>query len=270
MTLTLGFGLGAAVTGALAQWGPAPGQTPYLLHLALCLLAAAVLWTAPETVGAATAAPRPWWSDLRVPSAGSAAFRRLILPAAPWVFGAAGVAYAVMPAVVEPRLGPWGTVYASILTLLALGVGAAVQGLVPRLNRLTRGRGLVVGLTGTTAGMALSAVAALTRSPLLALVVALVLGASYGVCMMAGLLIVQGIATPDDLAGLTGRYYSLTYIGFLLPAVLAAIAPVVPYPLALAAVAALCAGSLTAVAVRHSRSTSLGPAAPATGVLSRA
>ncbi|MFE7505391.1 MFS transporter [Promicromonospora sp. NPDC057488] len=256
LTLTLGFALGAGVTGAIAQWAPWPGQSPYVVHVALCLLALGPLLRAPESLPVELRAQRPWWRDLRVPSAGQRAFRLLILPAAPWVFAAAGVAYAIMPAVVEDRLGSWATLYATGLTVVTLGTGALTQTTVGYLNRVTHGHALVVGLSGMTAGMVLAAVAAAVGQPALAFAVAALLGGSYGVCVVSGLLIAQSMATPRDLAGMTGVYYSLAYTGFLLPTLLAALAPGVSYVLALAVVAVLCACCLGVVSValpRHRR-----------------
>ena len=103
LTLTLGFGLGAGVAGALAQWGPLPTLAPYAVHIALSILVLPRLLKAPETI-----TPRRGGSlleDLRVPLAGHRRFVRVIAPSAPWVFGAAGVAYAIMPALVADQLG---------------------------------------------------------------------------------------------------------------------------------------------------------------------
>ncbi|MET0885459.1 MAG: MFS transporter, partial [Mycetocola sp.] len=139
LTLTLGFGIGAAVTGALGQWGYAPTTTPYVLHVMLTLLALlAVLWT-PESLGAEHRTTESWWRDLRVPAAGHRRFVRLVIPSAPWVFASAGIAYAVVPALVQDHLGRWTTLYATALAVLALGCGAVVQSFVPWINRHTGG-----------------------------------------------------------------------------------------------------------------------------------
>ncbi len=53
-----------------------------------------------------------------------------------------------------------------------------------------------------------------------AVIAALVLGMGYGLAMFTGLNEVQRIAGPRDLAGLTGVFYCLTYIGFAFPAIL--------------------------------------------------
>ncbi len=255
LTLTLGFGIGAAVTGLLAQSAPAPAQLPYLVHVLLGVLAAVPLATVPETLTPDQRASGPWWRDLRVPAAGHVRFTTLVIPAAPWVFAAAGVAYAIMPAIVAPRLGAWTTLYATVLTVLTLGSGALVQPFVARLDARTGGRALPIGLGLMTLGMGLAVVAGIVAEPGFALVVAVVLGLAYGITVVAGLAHVQAIATARDLAGLTGVYYSLTYSGFLLPTVLAALLPVAPYALSLAVTALACAACLTLVVIRSRRGT---------------
>ena len=249
LTLTLGFAIGAGVTGSLAQFAPLPGQLPYAIHLLLCLLAAAALLTAPESLPRELRARGSLRDDLRVPSAAHPVFVRLVLPAAPWVFAAAGVAYAILPSTVEDRIGDSATIYATALTVLTLGVGALAQGTVGLLNRLTRGRALLVGMSGMTVGMILAAVASDLHSPVMVVGVAALLGASYGVCVVAGVIIAQSLATPRDLAGITGVYYSLSYLGFLLPTILAALTPVLPYTGGLVIVAGVCALCLLLVGI---------------------
>ncbi|WP_435298946.1 MFS transporter [Timonella sp. A28] len=255
LTITLGFGIGAGVTGALAQWAPLPAVLPYLVHIALSVISILLLLRAPETLKPESRKTTSWWRDLRAPSARHTTFLRVVAPAAPWIFGAAAVAYAVVPAVVAPKLGDFSTIYAAALTILTLGVGAAVQPFVPRLNRLTGGRALVVGLVFLVVGMCGAVAAALTADPLIGVGVSITLGTAYGVCMVAGLMHVQSIASPHEIAGLTGLYYSLSYTGFLLPTVIAALLPLAPYAASLAGAALLCAGSLALVIRGYSHTT---------------
>lgn len=244
LTLTLGFGFGAAVTGCLAQWGPLPTQIPYITHAALSLIALFPLMTTAESVKQNRLVSGPWWNDLRIPAAKHERFVRVIVPSAPWIFGAAGVAYAIMPSIAAPHLGDWTTVYATALTVVTLGIGAAVQPLVKPIDRVTGGRAILVGMTLMACGMGLAAVAALSENAVLPFVVAAVLGIAYGITVVAGLIQIQAIATPNDLAGLTGVYYSLAYLGFLLPALLAALLGIASYGTSLIAVTVLCLASL--------------------------
>ncbi|WP_406142259.1 MFS transporter [Streptomyces sp. NBC_01089] len=246
--LTSGFGLGAGLAGLLAQWGPWPMALPYVVHIALTLPVLALLPRVPETRAASTGAVRGLLRDLRVPADGRRRFRLLVLPMAPWVFGAAGLAYAVMPQLVDGRLGDWGLVYATALTVLYLGAGVAVQPLAKRLDRAPGAvNPAVMAMTVMVAGTALCAVDAVLRSPWLALAAAVVLGAGYGIAVVTGLLEIQRIAGPDDLAGLTGVYYALAYAGFLLPTLLALLSVRVPYPVLLTGVAVLAVGCLSVV-----------------------
>ena len=83
------------------------------------------------------------------------------------------------------------------------------------------------------AGMVLAAVAAHVLTVWVALLASTLLGCGYGMAMIVGLLEVQRIAGPDDLAGLTAVFYGVTYLGFGVPAVLAWISeswPAITYP----------------------------------------
>ncbi|MFD6090919.1 MFS transporter [Oerskovia sp. NPDC060338] len=247
LSLTLGFGVGAGVSGALAQWGPWPTITPYVGHVVLSVLALALLATATETIGGHRSTTS-LLADLRVPVAHHRRFVRVVVPAAPWIFGAAGIAYAVMPQLVSDQTGDLSLAYATLLTVLTLGTGAAVQPFVKGINVRTGGRAIVVGMVLMLVGMVLAATNGAVLSPVLGGVAAVTLGAAYGICVVAGLIEVQAIATPTDLAGLTGVYYSLSYVGFLLPVVLAGATALAGYTVLLAVVAVLCAGCLLAVA----------------------
>jgi MFS family permease len=171
---------------------------------------------------------------------------------APWIFGSAGVAYAIMPQLVGDQLGDWGLAYSTLLTVCTLGAGALVQPFVKRFDRTTSARGVVIGMAVMSAGLVVSAVAAVVRSPIVALVAAIVLGLAYGIAVVSGLLEVQRLARPHELAAMTGVYYALAYVGFLLPAVLAVLSGVASYSILLGCLA-LVALAGTAVIIRHSR-----------------
>lgn len=80
---------------------------------------------------------------------------------------------------------------------------------------------MVTALALLTVGMLLAGWAAAVLTVWAALLAAAVLGAGYGMALLEGLQQIQRIAGPDDLAGLTAVFYSLTYLGFAVPAVLA-------------------------------------------------
>jgi hypothetical protein len=197
------------------------------------------------------------WSLLKVPAVAHRRFIRVVLPMAPWIFGSAGIAYAVTPTLVGDRVGSWGLAYATLLTVCTLGTGALVQPFAKRLDSVSTARAIVVAMILMSAGVALSAVVAKVGLPWLGVVDGILLGAAYGIAVVSGLLEIQRIAAAnggDDLAGLTGVYYSVAYVGFLLPSVLAAIADLAPYAVLLAGVALItlaCTGVVLASSRRH-------------------
>jgi MFS family permease len=252
IALTAGLALGPGVAGVLAQWAPFPLALPYLVHIVLAAAALSILWRgAGETRfdrGAVSV-----WRRLRVPNAGHRRFVWVVLPMAPWIFGSAGIAYAIVPQLVDARVGHWGLLFATALTVATLGCGVAVQPLAKRLDSHSTARAVFVSMLLMSAGIVAAAVTAQTRSPWLAVPVALLLGAAYGIAVISGLLEIQRIAAPDELAGLTGLYYALAYLGFLLPATLAALSRWAPYSVMLIVLAALAIGCSAVIGSAWSR-----------------
>jgi hypothetical protein len=248
LALSAGFGIGPAIGGTLAQWAPLPMELPYLVHIALTI--PVVFWVAkaPET-WAPAATGRSLLADLRVPAVAHPRFRRVVLPAAPWVFGASAVSFAIQPAALGAgRTAGYGLIFATLLTVVTLAAGVGIQSWARRLDRTSDTVAGRLGLVLVAVGAAISAVTAATGSPAVAVLTSAVLGAGYGILLVSGLLEVQRIAEPGQLAGLTAVYYSLTYVGFLLPVVLAALVGVASYPLLLVVVAAVAVGCLAVVA----------------------
>ncbi len=98
-----------------------------------------------------------------------------------------------------------------------------------------------------TVGLALSAATAVLDRLWLLFPCAVVLGAAYGLCLVAGLVQVQRLAPADSLGRLTAVFYVLSYLGFAAPYVLALGARLAGYPTLLSVTAGL--ALLTAAAV---------------------
>ncbi|WP_431964748.1 MFS transporter [Nocardia sp. bgisy134] len=217
MSLTGGFAIGAGTAGVLAQWAPLPNTLAYLLNAALCLAAAAWMSRAPETVPPQEN-PRRLIDDLKIPAAGHRRFRCVALPAALWLFTSAATAYAVMPTLMLPRVHGAPIAFSALITVITLGCGFAIQSVARRIDRPGTARAAAVGLTLVTCGMlaATWASGALTLGA--TILTAVILGAGYGIGLVAGLQEIERIARPDDLAGLTAVFYSVSYLGFGVPA----------------------------------------------------
>lgn len=254
--LTLGLGVGPLCAGLLAAFAPLPLVLTYLVHAALCVPA---LWavlrfgTETRTETRTEAGTCGFLRSLAVPAAGHRRFTHVVVPMAPWIFGSAAIAYAIVPSLVADELGSWALLYTAGLTVLTLTCGVLVQPIARRLDDQSSARAVVVSMVLMTVGVFAAVATAVTASPVLAVLVAMLLGCAYGIAVVSGLLEVQRIAEPDELAGMTGVYYSLAYVGFLLPAALAALAHWFGYPVMLTAVGVLAAACAVRCASGWSR-----------------
>ncbi len=249
MSLTAGFATGAGVAGVLAQWAHWPDVLPYAVHIGLAVLATLALAGVRETVRNADRTT-PLRDDLRIPTAGHARFVTVVLPVAPWVFGAASVAYAVLPGLMADHAGAFPVAFSALLGVVALSSGFAIQALGRRIDTPSSARAVLVALAVVVVGMVLVAVAAEVLVVPMALLAAAVLGGGYGMAMVSGLQEVQRIAGPKDLAGLTAVFYSVTYLGFAVPALLALLVEetALTYPELFGAGVVLAAASFAVVA----------------------
>ncbi|MEU6833561.1 MFS transporter [Nocardia beijingensis] len=248
MSLTAGFAVGACCAGVLAQWAPWPNTLAYLINVALCLLAAVWVRRVPETVPRRRN-PGSLRDDLRIPAAGHLRFRAVALPAALWLFTSAAAAYAVLPALMAPRVGAAPIAFSAMICVITLGCGFAVQSVARRIDRPGTARAAAVALSAVTLGMALAATASGLLTLWATVAAAVVLGAGYGIGLVAGLQEIERIARPDDLAGLTAVFYSASYLGFGTPALLSFLHDTfgLGYPAMFAAGALAAAGCLAPV-----------------------
>jgi predicted MFS family arabinose efflux permease len=240
VAMTTGFAASPLTAGLLAQWAPARTIVPYVPHLALATIAIALVARLRST------SARPARTGPRVGLLHDRRFRSVVAPLAPWVFGSAAIPLAYLPVLVEGRLGGRALIFAALVATLTALAGIAVQSLASRLDSGDRPHLIAAALGIVTVGLLVAAVAVEATSLALIVLAALVLGAGYGCCQVCGLLEVQRLAPPDQLAGATAAYQALSYTGFALPFVLAAVAGVIAPQAGLVALAGLAALTLLA------------------------
>jgi MFS family permease len=247
VSMTAGFALGPLVSGLLAQWAPAPGVVPYLPHIALMVIVILLLPGLPETRTDGI----PAGLRASLPGLASPRFRGVVAPMAPWVFAAPAIGFALLPSVVGANRAPDGiALTASITTLCALA-GVMVQPFARRLDaRVHANQAAITGLVVLAAGLTIGAVAAHEQQAWLLVPSSIILGAAYGLCLVAGLVEVQRLADQGAQAGLTAVYYALCYLGFAAPYLLAVAAQLASYAVMLVAMAALALVTASVVA-RH-------------------
>ena len=217
LALTAGFGLGPVVAAGLAQWVSDPLVVPYLPHLVIGTVAAAVLAGAPE--GAASRSParvRPAATARRWPPAAvrTRRFWLAVAPGSPLVFGSVALAIVVLPEeVTSARTLSAG--FAGLMTVVSFAAGVAVQPFARRLRDMLAG--VVAGLVCAAAGCAVGIAAVASADRVLAGVAAVFLGLAYGLCLVSGLRQAEHMARPDERGAVIACYYAVAYLGFAVP-----------------------------------------------------
>ena len=209
LALTAGFGLGPVMAAVLAQWAPDPLVVPYLPHLVIGVVAAAVLWRTPAS-SVPVRVTRAW------PPAAvrTGRFWLAVAPAAPLVFGSVSLAIVVLPEeVTSARSLSAG--FAGLMTALSFTAGVAVQPFARRLRRALAGN--VAGLGCATAGTGIGIAAVAHSSRTLAGAAAVLLGLAYGLCLVSGLRQAEQMASPDERGAVIACYYTVAYLGFAVP-----------------------------------------------------
>ena len=115
------------------------------------------------------------------------------------------------------------------MTVITLGCGVGIQMFGKVIDTHRSARASAVAMAVITVGTIFGAIAARTLSLPLGITSAAVMGAGYGLALVAGLSEVQRIAGKDDLAGLTAVFYSVSYTGFFIPMAFSALAPYIDF-----------------------------------------
>jgi len=251
LALSAGFGFGPLMAGIMAELAPAPMILPYVVHGVVMALAIANAKSVPETAPAfqpptfpnrpqraasgSTALAtfgrepdEPHESGQR-PQEPSPAASRMgrdawvvlaeLLPVAPWAFGFAAVAMAILPGLMRPHVSR-PVIYSALVILTTLLSGVAVQPLAKRIGP----RADLVGLGIGSLGVLFASYAVALAAPFLVFGVALLVGSGYGLLMTTGLLEISARVPLTSKGRAVGIYYVLTYVGFALPFVHATLA----------------------------------------------
>lgn len=210
--LTAGFGVGPLVSGLLAEWAPYPLEAPFVLSLVLSLVAVSLARARAAPLSAADS------GSVGRASGGTSARTTLAwsLPVGLLVFASVVITITTLPARLPS--GYDGPVLVGVGAALSLGSGITVQ-TVARIRGWGPRAGIVGALCSVT-GFVVSALAGTHMAIATLVVVCVVMGSAYGLCLREGLLDVETLAPPDRRGTLTGVFYVVTYVGFGLPLLL--------------------------------------------------
>jgi len=210
-----GFAVGPVISGVLVGLTASP-ELAYLVHAVTTLAWFVLVALQPERRPQAArggALERTSAQNRKI-------FHRLVLPMAPWVFGLATSGFAVVTALTGQGQGAT-LLFSTVTVAVTMGMGALIQPVARRWSRPGSARLLVIGLATAMAALAVMIPVALTRSAVLGLVASILAGSANGILLLGGLAQVLNLAGPGETGKLTGQFYSVCYIGFLTPTLLA-------------------------------------------------
>lgn len=217
---TLGLAAGALGTSALAQYGPAPLHLIYWLLLGALVLGAIGVLAVPES-----GARRPGVLSSLRPRAGvprdARAMFAVALPCLVALWALGGLYQSLGPSLAGQLLGSHNLLWGGLVIFLLTGTGAiasiALRAAPPATAMLTGCLTLLVGV-----GITLSGIAASTAA--LFLVGTTIAGFGFGTAFLGTFRTLSALAAPDQRAALIATIYTVSYLAFSVPVVIAGIA----------------------------------------------
>lgn len=217
--IALGFGVGPLVGGVIGQWAPYPLVTTYVPTLVLAALGMLALAKLELPDNASPKDQQPLqWSDvlpkLTWPT-GEASKAFALTSSLPFLaFGVFGL-YAAMSPLFLDKLVPWhGPAVSGTAIALILLMSACTQILAGRMPTHWCG---ALGLVGLAVSNALLMINLWAGSATLFALGVLFTAAGHGMSMLAGMSMVNRVATPANRSGLLSTYLVIGYIGSMVP-----------------------------------------------------
>jgi predicted MFS family arabinose efflux permease len=220
-SVTVGaLGIGPLIAGCLAQWVPYPLTVPYLVFVALGVVALIGLWAAPET--GATARPAAAKSQPADPPRKV----RLPVPAAAGTlaaFAANGLFAGLSGLFLATTLHQNSHALAGAALFLVFAAGVASQ---LATGGLPASRVLALGTTSMLAGLTLLVVSVRLSTPSLALflIAGALIGAGSGAVFKGTTGIVLEASPPESRVAMTSDLLIALYVGLSVPVIGAGIA----------------------------------------------
>jgi hypothetical protein len=221
-SVTVGaLGIGPLIAGGLAQWVAQPLTVPYLVFIALGVVALAGLWAAPETGAPARSA-----AARSQPPAGPRRTVRLPVPAAAGTlaaFSANGLFAGLSGLFLATTLHQPSHALSGVALFLVFASGVLSQ---LATTGLRASRVLALGMTSLLAGLVLLVVSVRLPAPNLALflVGGALIGAGSGAVFKGTTGIVLAASPPESRVAMTSDLLIALYVGLSVPVIGAGIA----------------------------------------------
>jgi len=211
---TVGGAAGPLLTGILAQWFPAPRVLAYVVGMAACILAAALLLAMPEPGqprGGAWSMPRPSVPrDIRV------AFARVAVTGAS-VWAVVALFFAVVPSFATERIGignlaALGAISAIVLICSSISQVVSPDTIEPHVSQ-------ALGLGLLTTGLVALVLASVTDSAIVLVAASVLAGTGHGLGFLGAQDDLNRIAPPERRGEINAALYTCIYLGVALPVI---------------------------------------------------
>jgi MFS family permease len=210
-----GLGLGALVSGVLAQFVGAPLTIPYVVFLALLIAGALALLIVPETVDAPDNPPR--YRPQRVSVERRHAARYAAITAAGFAaFAVFGLFTSLAPSFIAATLGHPARILAGFVVFLVFGAAALTQSLLATTGP---GRQVVIGLITMAVSLPLLAVSVWFPDLALFLFGGTIAGAGSGVLFRGCVSTVAGMADSQHRGEALAGLFLMAYAGLTVPVI---------------------------------------------------
>jgi MFS family permease len=217
----LGLGAGALVTSALVQYGPAPTHLVWWLLLGASLAVTVGVLAVPETVPRRPGVITSLRPRVAVPAGARASF----IVAAPCLVAAwalNGLYLSLGPSLAVQVFASPNLLWGGLVIFLLMAAGAAatvvLRAVSPPVTMLS-------GCLALVAGTVVTIVAIETTSGAAFLAGAALAGAGFGAAVFLGAYrTVTALASPNQRAGIIAAIFTLSYLAFSVPVVIAGLA----------------------------------------------
>jgi MFS family permease len=216
----LGLAIGGFGASALVQYGPARTHLVWWLLLCAGLALVVAVLAVPES-GTAPSRTRPSLRPrLRVPRKARGVFV-LALPCLIGAWALSGFYLSLGPSLAAQLLRSQNLLSGGVVIALLFGVGVPIT-LAARNSTPTKV--MLGGCVALFAGAAITFAATATRTSELLLAGTAVAGLGWGPAFLGAYGTIVALASPEDRAGLVAAIFTVGYLAFSIPAVIAGVA----------------------------------------------
>jgi hypothetical protein len=216
----IGLGTGALVTSALAQYAPAPTRLVYWLLLAVLVIAGLGVIAMPEPGERRTGALASLRPRVGIPPVARGAFA-VTLPCLVALWALGGLYLSLGPSLASTLIGSQNHLWGGLVIFLLMAAGAAAS---IALRALPGERAMLWGSATLLLGIAITIPAIAARVPALFLAATVVAGTGFGLAFLGVFRTLTALAPASERAALIAAIYTVSYLAFSVPVVVAGVA----------------------------------------------